>query len=371
MVQDVLLVTGIVAGGIGRHVAGLASGLVGEGLAVRVACPPVVAARFDLAGTGATVVPVEIGSTPGPRRDRAAVAELRAVLGDAEVVHAHGLRAGGLSVLARGDDPGPPIVVTNHNTAPEGRLAAMVHRGLERLVCRRADVLLAVSTDLVERALDRGARRVGRAVVAASQAAPVRSPAEVRADLGIPQDHHLVVSIGRLAAQKGFDRLLDILADPVLRELPVRVVVAGDGPQRAQLERQAERDRLPVDFLGHRSDVADLLGAADVTVSAARWEGQPVWVQEALSVGAPIVATDVGGTAEVLEGAGVLVPADDPAAFAAALARVLTDAEHRKALRAGALARAAQLPTAADAVQAALTAYQRAVSRSTAPRDVD
>lgn len=368
---DILLVTGLVAGGVGRHVSGLASGLVEIGHTVRVACPQVVASRFAIAETGADVVPVEIGSRPSPRRDRITANSLHLAMEQVDVVHAHGLRAGALALMGRGEDPEPPVVVTSHNAAPEGRLAAVLHRGLERMVCHGADVFLGVSEDLVQRARDRGATEVGRAVVAAVRAEPTVDRSLVREELGLAADQLLVVSVGRLAAQKAFDRLLDALTDEALAGIDLQVMVAGDGPQRPALQRQIDRRDLPVTLLGHRSDIPDLLAAADLAVSSARWEGQPVWLQEALSVGAPVVATDVGGTAEVLDGGGLLVPGDDPAALARAMACLLTDPEEREQLRARALTRAAELPRGPEAVEAALTAYRRAADRTRSLRDVD
>lgn len=388
-VESVLLVTGLVAGGIGRHVAQLAGELRRAGIEVSVACPDVVAARFDLRSV-ATVHPVEIGSRPQPLRDRTVLHTLRDVMAEHDVVHAHGLRAGSLATLAgpAAEERTVPVVVTVHNAAPEGRLAAVVHRGLERVVCRGADVVLGVSQDLMTAATALGAPVVERAVVAASRAVPSRTAEQVRAELQIPDDAALVVSVGRLAAQKGFDRLLEILvemldgephdgpgqptapapAEAALAELGsgrprgFRVVIAGDGPQREHLQRGIDRYHLPVRLLGHREDVADLLGAADAVISTARWEGQPVWLQEALSVGAPVIATDVGGTAEVIGSGGVLVDPDTPAEFAAQLRRVLEDPSHRSELAAAALRRAGELPDAADAVESAIAVYGRAVT---------
>lgn len=361
-----MLVAGMVAGGVGRHVAQLARGLTAAGVPVVIACPEVVSSRFDLAETGADLVAIEIGNRPHPLRDRATVATLRQRAADCRVVHAHGLRAGALSVMACEAAQGPPVLVTLHNAAPQGRVAAAVHHGLERLVCARATLVLAVSEDLQHTAAQRGADCVDRAVVAASRADPVRSRAEVRAELGLQPSTLLVVTVGRLAAQKGFDRLLEVAAHPTLRGLDYRVVIAGDGPQHAQLSRRVQRESLPVTLLGHRGDVPDLLGAADLAISTARWEGQPVWLQEALSVGVPIVATDVGGTGQVIGDGGDLV-ADDPEALRAALYRALTDSDHRARLRSRAVTRAGELPTEADSVQAALAAYTRVEGPAAVP----
>nr|WP_281497539.1 glycosyltransferase family 4 protein [Ornithinimicrobium sp. F0845] len=363
------MVTGVVAGGVGRHVEQLTRSLAELGHSLVVAAPAVVAARFCLAEAGAEVVPIEVGSRPLPHRDRHTVATLREIMPDVDVVHAHGVRAGALSVLAR-DDGSTPLVVTTHNNAPEGRLAAVVHWNLDRVVCRGADLVLGVSQDLIETARDRGARDVAPAIVPAVRAEATRDQDAVRRDLGLVGDTLLVVAVGRLAPQKGFDRLLDALDAAGTTAQDAQVVIAGEGPQAQALQRRIDRSGLPVRLLGHRTDVPDLLAAADVAVSAARWEGQPVWLQEALSVGAPVVATDVGGTGEVLDGAGLLVPGDDLEALGAALTAVLADDILRADLRERALARAADLPTPEDAAQAALAAYRRA-SSGAASRDVD
>lgn len=353
----VLLVTGLVGGGVGRHVQQLTGELVHRGHDVRVACPPEVATRLHLADAGADVVPVHIGAAPAPHRDRGTVTDLARAMAGVDVVHAHGVRAGALAALARGrGEDRPALVVTLHNAAPGGRLRAALHAGLERVVARQADLVLGVSADLVARARVLGAPQVDRAVVPAARARPGRSAEDVRTELGVG-DRPLVVSVGRLAPQKGFDRLLETMAT---QDLGGTLLLVGEGPQRPALSRQVERLRLPVLLLGHREDVPDLLGAADVAVSAARWEGQPVWLQEALSVGLPVVATDVGGTRDVLDGAGVLVPGEDMDALVATVCRLLGDPEARAEQARLSRARSDRLPTAGEAADAALTAYQRA-----------
>ena len=86
----------------------------------------------------------------------------------------------------------------------------------------------------------------------------------------------------------------------------------GGRTARSGLAQRVDAERLPVRLLGRRDDVPDLMAAADVVVSTARWEGQPLGVQEALGLGAAVVATDVGGTREVTGDAAVLVPWPTP-----------------------------------------------------------
>jgi glycosyltransferase involved in cell wall biosynthesis len=379
----VLQVLGSSAGGVARHVAQVAEGARGRGVHVMVAGPGALA---GVVAPGRTVPfhAVEISDRPGPG-DLTAVVRLRGLLRGADVVHAHGLRAGALVVLAaRTSRRRPAVVVTLHNLPVGGRAIRAVAEVLERLVGRGADVVLGVSGDLVERARLRGARRAERALVPAPpRPAPTASREEVRAALGLGADENLVVTVARLAPQKGFDLLCDAAAllsttlpstAPPSTALPSTAlpsarpgatgpshpdsgeepagrpatnllwVVAGDGPLREEIETRIVTEGLPIRLLGRREDVPDLMAAADVVTSTARWEGQPLNVQEALAVGAALVATDVGGTREVTQDAAVLVPVDDASALAAAVRSLLDDPARRDALRAAARARAAELP---------------------------
>lgn len=342
----VLQVLGSSAGGVARHVAQIAEGGSARGWQVLVAGPAALADRLVPSTSAATFTPVEISDRPGAG-DAASVRRLASLARGADVVHAHGLRAGALAVLAvRTTRPAhgarrPAVVVTLHNLPVGGRGIRAVAAVLEQVVCRGADLVLGVSGDLVERAAQRGARRTERALVPAP-ARPDAAPARAtRAALDIADDVVLLVTVARLAPQKGLDLLADT-ADALAGE-GVLWLVAGDGPLQDELERRTAAGGLPVRVLGRREDVADLMAAADVVVSTARWEGQPLWIQEALALGAPVVATDVGGTREVTEDAAVLVE-PDAGRIAAAVRELLADPAARTDLSRRARLRAARLP---------------------------
>jgi glycosyltransferase involved in cell wall biosynthesis len=371
----VLLVLATSAGGVGRHVRALATGLVGDGCPVTVAGHPQTETAFGFTTCGAGFAPVEIGERPRPGRDLRAVRRLRGLVTGVDVVHAHGLRAAALAVLAvlvtRGRRR-PSVVVTLHNTPASGGSAALVSSALERLVARGSDAVLVVSGDLGDRMGRLGARRVERALVPA----PHRDPsgpvglvrARLRADLGVGEATVMLLTVARLAPQKGLPVLLDAVA-ALASGRPdgaVAAVVAGDGPLAGQLavELTAREVPVPLRLLGARDDVADLLVAADALVLSSRWEGQPLAVQEALRAGVPVVATDAGGTAEVTGDAAILVPPGDAAALAAALARVVDDADLRRDLAGRAAARAHTLPSDADAVRQVLAVYSGTGVRS-------
>ena len=243
----------------------------------------------------------------------------------ADVVHAHGLRAGSLAALAGRT----PLVVTWHNAQLQGGRAGAV---LERLVARRATTTLVASQDLGVRAAALGARDVRLAPVAA----PPLHPTGSDPGLGRP----LVLAVGRLHPQKGYDVLLEAL--PLLGDAVV--AVAGDGPLEAELRARAPQVR----WLGRRDDVADLYAAADVVVLPSVWEARSLTAQEALRAGRPLVATAVGGLPELLGDGAVLVPPGDPAALGAAVRRLLDDPAEAAALAERGRAVAAGWPAEAD-----------------------
>ena len=337
------------AGGVARHARQVAALLTGAGHRVLLAGPPDVV-------TDAPVPSVVVDIADRPRlSDLAAVRALRQVIRGADVVHAHGLRAGAAAVNAvLGLTPSPAVVVTLHNAPVGGRRVRAVATVLERMITRGADVVLGVSGDLVARTRRLGAPGERALVPAPARAAAPGGPdaATLRADLGLHADERLVLTVARLAPQKGLDLLATaaghLARDVATGRLPgFRWVVVGDGPLRADLEERVRREALPVVVAGARDHVPELMAAADVVVSTSSWEGQPLVVQEALQAGAAIVATDVGGTAEVTGEAAVLVTFDT-AALATAVGTVLRDGAERERLRDLARRRATELPTPAD-----------------------
>jgi glycosyltransferase involved in cell wall biosynthesis len=357
---SVLLLLGTSSGGVARHVRGLAASLVRAGHDITVAGPAQTEADFRFTEVGASFVAVETRDRPQPLKDVRAIRAVRDLAGGVDVVHAHGLRAGGIAVLALWRSR-VPVAVTLHNallaTGLRGRPVAVAYAVLERLVARRATVVLGVSDDLETGMRRLGARDVRHAVIPAPDAGEVRQDAAaVRQQLGVG-DRGLVVCIARLAEQKGLPLLLDVAA--VLQQgRDVLVVVAGDGPLRERLGGRIRSEDLPVRLLGWRDDVPDLLAAADVVVSSAVWEGQPIAVQQALHAGAALVATDVGGTRAATGDAAVLVPYGDARRMAAEIRRLLDDPSERARLQARARARAALLPDADEAGAAAVSLYR-------------
>jgi glycosyltransferase involved in cell wall biosynthesis len=364
-------VIGTTAGGTGRHAAMLAEGCTARRLAVSVFGPAATRSLFP----AVAFTPVDIADRPRPARDAAAVLRLRRLLARyaPDVVHAHGLRAGAVTALALARTPRrerPAIVVTTHNAAPSGVTSRAAYLALERLTARRADAVLCVSADLAGRMRRAGARDVALAVVSAPPAAAPSAEAvgQARAAMGAA-GRPVVLAVGRLAPQKGFDVLLEAMTMLRDREPAPLLVIAGEGPQAARLAARSRAVGSDVRFLGRRTDIPALLAAADVVAVPSRWEGQPLIVQEALRAGRPLVAFRVGGIPSLTgEDAALLVPPGDPGPLASAVRSVLDDRALASALGAAAVARA--LPSEPDAVDAALAAYRRLV-RAAEPLDCD
>jgi glycosyltransferase involved in cell wall biosynthesis len=349
------------AGGVGRHVRSLVAGLTRRDREVLVCGPAATEDLFDFTGAGARFYAVEIATGPRPLHDVRAVARIRSAVAGADIVHAHGLRAGLLGGLAVPRTT--PYVVTWHNAVLATGARRRAYAWLERVVARRADVTLAVSEDLVERARRLGAVDVRHVEIPAPPLPPaLRSPAQVRAELGA-EARPLVLALGRLHPQKGFDQLVRAatgLADRVPAPL---VAIAGDGPQREAIAAQIASLRAPVTLLGRRDDVADLLAAADVAVMSSVWEGWPLAAQEILRAGVPLVATRVGGVPELVGDAAVLVPPADSEALAREVARLLDDPAACEALRSRAAARAQRWPGEAAVIDATVSLYVELRSR--------
>lgn len=344
-------------GGVGAHVRSLIHPLTAAGASVSVHGPAATEKLFGFGAAGARFVPVEIATNPRPLHDARAVAALARLTREADLVHAHGLRAGLVAVLA-GLRRARPTVVTLHNALldpPGMRRRVLVL--LETLVCLRADIVLGVSGDLVARAMHVGAGDARMAPIAAPPLpAPTRSPAEVRAELG-GVDGPLILAVGRLHSQKGYDVLLPAAVRWATRVPPPVVVVAGDGPLEASLLHQIDELGAPVRLLGRRTDVADLLGAADLVVLPSRWEGWPLVAQEALRAGRPLVTTSVGGLPQLVGDGAVLIPAGDVDALDAAVQRLLDDPIAAAALGRAASARGETLPDEHDTAAQTLAVY--------------
>ncbi|GAA4934453.1 glycosyltransferase family 4 protein [Streptomyces coeruleoprunus] len=197
---------------------------------------------------------------------------------------------------------------------------------------------------------------------------PPRAAPPVRASGGTPCR---IGAVGRLTEQKGFDVLVGAVARLVAEGHPITVEVAGDGRDRAALERAAAG--LPVRFHGFVADVPAFLRGLDVFCLPSRREALSLALLEAMAHALPCVTTPVGDVTEVLGDTVVTVPVDDPAALARALGGLVADPERarRLGLRArrlavGGLDAAGMVAATADVLAAAAASAQPSSARAAA-----
>lgn len=147
----------------------------------------------------------------------------------------------------------------------------------------------------------------------------------VRDDLKVGPSEFVWLAVGRLLPQKDYATLL--VAFEPLANAPARLLIAGRGPLLEGLQHQAQQLGIAsqVMFLGVRDDVRELLAAADGFVLSSAWEGMPNVVMEAQAAGKPVVATQVGGVAELVENgaSGFLVPPENSNALSGAMQRLM------------------------------------------------
>ena len=245
-----------------------------------------------------------------------------------DVLHGH-LPLAGVAARLVGADLGVPVVYTEHNIFggyhPATQLAARATWRLQRAV-------IAVSAE-VGRSLPTGMN--DPAVTVVPNGVPVerfraarRHRASVRAALGMADDDVVVVTVAVFRSAKRLERLV-ATAKAVESSTPtskLRFILVGDGPLGPMVRADAAAvDAHRLRLTGARTDIAELLAAADIFLLTSDREGLPVAVLEAMAAGLPVVATAVGGIPEVVDGScGVLIdPSLEPAAMTSALSSTL------------------------------------------------
>ncbi len=344
---DVMRVAQVVrpaAGGIRRHVSLLCAHLDRRQFA------PSLYAPTDFAPD----LPLE--NVPQHRLEIAArtriVADLRTISdaarqlrGRTDLVHAHGLRAALIGVPAARRANLPSLFTAHNLVPPTGRL----QRVLLRHIGRMTNAIIAVSQAVADTLTSAGLPAPKIHVI--PNGIPVEQyrlrPLEV--DIithsilnGVP----IILAIGRLSPEKGFDVLLDAFPQVLAHVSDAYLLLAGDGPEADRLRTQAQNSPAAphIQFLGRVEDVVPLLHRATVCAIPSRQEGQGLVALEAMAAGLPVVASAVGGLKEtVVAGVtGLLVPPGDPRALAEALVQILCDAAP---MRQQAMQRAEQLYT--------------------------
>jgi glycosyltransferase involved in cell wall biosynthesis len=343
-------------GGAERHWATLIPLLAERGAQVGVVCLAREGALFEvLRRAGVPVVCLHMSGRTDPRAWRRALGYARP-RPDAVVSRGvSGLIAG--EAIAR--RASAPHVVNEHTplTADGELLPLRPHqRTLTRLAAPGVERVIAVATRQREPLVRLGYRRE-RIEVIANGIEPLSAPADA-ARLAAPGEF-AVLCLARMQPEKRVDLFVRAVASARRADPRIRGFVAGDGDQRPQLERLA--DGSGVELLGERSDTTALLAGADAFALTSAAEALPMSILEAMALGLPVVAPDLGGVADaVVPGeTGVLTVPGQAAAVEEALLELAGDRERARRLGEAGRARQRERFTAAAMADAYLASLER------------
>ncbi len=252
-----------------------------------------------------------------------------------DIVHAHDYKTDVLAWLLHRAEGVIPLS-TAHGWAGHSRRERLLYHRMDKQILRLFPKVITVSEDIRQELVRSGAKP-GSVQTVLNGIDHTRfhrdrsREAQIRQRLGIADDEVVIGAVGRLETEKRFDLLIDAFAALRVERPGLRLVIVGEGSLRSVLEAQIDRLALGggCRLLGQRSDVVDLHHAFNVFVQSSSNEGAPNAVLEAMALETPVVATAVGGTAQLVrEGIdGQLVPAGNADALAAAINRVVTDSQ--------------------------------------------
>jgi glycosyltransferase involved in cell wall biosynthesis len=353
-------------GGAMAYLLPLLAALRTEGCDANLLCLGTGGLAVEAAGRGlpCEILPMEnpwdVRILPGLRRYLAA--------GGWEVVHTHGMRANlPVRTILRVARPRQALFTTVHSDLALDYAHPLMSRAyvaLDRFSAGAVDGFFCVSADLADKLAARGVAK-SRIRVVYPGIEPV-DPGDL--DAGSRPDAEVVGTVARLVGVKDIGLLLE--AARVLRDRRpgLRVVVVGEGPERAALQRQAAAAGLSdvVEFRGEVRPAWSALREFQVYALTSISEGVPLSVLEAMSMGLPVVATAVGGIPEIIDDGvnGYLVPrGGDRTATAAALAErletLLADPEARARMGAAARRRVTEMFSTTTAARETLRFYER------------
>lgn len=276
--------------------------------------------------------------------DPAVLPRLRAAIEEfsPDIVETHDCKSHLLFLILRMLRPriGAIRWVAFHHGYTRSSWKILLYQQLDRLTLRHADHVVTVCRPFAEKLLQRGVRSPNLCVVSNFVVPRPRPPAgsreRIRARLGIGLQERIFITIGRLSLEKAQQDLIAAFRKTLERTSgqALRLILVGDGPERARLTDLAAPLGSKVLFTGHVADPWELLHAADVFVLPSHSEGSPLVMFEAMAAGLPIAATAVGGVPETLEdgSTGLLVPPGEPGALADALVRLASDGALRARL---------------------------------------
>lgn len=261
-----------------------------------------------------------------------------------DLIHTHGYRAD-LIGLAASKYFRLPIVSTCHGFISNDRKLGFYNR-LDAFLLKYFNGVIAVSERMKQELIATGVDEKKIQVITNAVLVEARSDAtkirkEIRLQLGINEEEFVFGFVGRLSEEKGVDYLLEAVKQGLMLGNPWRLVLIGDGPQRALLERTVYYSGLTdqVIFAGFQSNAATWYSAMDAFVLASLTEGTPMALLEAMANGIPAIATSVGGVPALLTNGenGLLVPSANPVKLLEAMRSLAGDPQLRARLSANAI----------------------------------
>lgn len=330
-IRVLFVVRSLHVGGMEQMVIELATSLHGQHYEVRfctIEDPGQLADQLLPAG----ITLDALNKPPGLRLD--CVYRLRALLTDwhPDIIHTHNETGHFYASLANmGIFGRSKLVHTKHGRGdPEDRKSVIRNC----LSSRLSDLVVAVSDDVANvcRDVENVPSSKIRTIINGVELAPYLSLARDGTDDGPIVFGH----VGRLSTIKNQSMLINAF-DRVHKKLPqTRLVIAGDGPLRSELEEQARSLGIAsnITFLGYQSDIAAVLFEFDIFLLSSVSEGTPLVVIEAMAAGCPVIATDVGGLSEMIEDqqSGMLVPSEGVNSLADRMLELAGDKEQRNRL---------------------------------------
>lgn len=276
--------------------------------------------------------------------DFSVLRKLRTVCREQNVAvwHGHDYKSNLIGLLLRRSWP-MKLVTTVHGWVKHTWRTPLYY-AIDRLCLRWYDRVICVSDDLRDASIAAGARRdkclLIENAIDTTQFRRKQSVIEAKRRLGFATDRKLIGAVGRLSPEKGFDVLIESVAQLRREGCEVDLAIAGEGDDRARLTALIATLGLEqhVRLLGYRSDTIALYEALDVFALSSYREGLPNVVLEAMALETPVVATSIAGVPKLVTAGhdGLLVPPGDASALAAALREVLSDdALHRRLTIAG------------------------------------
>jgi glycosyltransferase involved in cell wall biosynthesis len=293
-------------------------------------------------GVRLSLVPEMAGTSRLGPRDLVAVARIRKLIRDVrpDVVETHTTKAGIVGRLAARLEGSPVVLHVYHGHVLEGHYGAVktwMARRAERLFARTSDRLVAVSAHVKSDLIKLGVAPADQISIVEPglDLAPLlccrNERGALRRELGLDPVVPLVGIVGRLTAVKNHRLFLEAAAGVLAVRPSVHFLVVGDGESGAAIRGWARSRGLMdrVTFTGWRYDLPRIYSDLDLLVSCSKNEGTPFTIIEAMAAGCPVVATMVGGIPDLVDDGitGLLVPSAQPRPLAAAILRLLGDAD--------------------------------------------